>query len=132
MVTHTIRIQNHTAKSQTYIIFPEDLYVLESTKNAVLVPRVVSDGCHDFTIDTDHHVWAKLSTSSEPVFAKADVGVALSIKTVKGKAVISRTGRTPDPGCFSVTIDESFSGKQDEPFAVALIGSSTHSYYFRK
>jgi hypothetical protein len=67
MGSDTIRINNQSMKSKAYIIYTEDLYILESTKDVLLVPKLDLGSSYDFTIDAKYYVRAKLSSSSVAV-----------------------------------------------------------------
>ena len=110
MSSHTIYIRNQSSKAQTYCVYLEDTYILDSDKNVLVVPKVDPGGFCLFTIDGGYYVWAKLSRTSETVFEKVDIGSSVGLSETNGKPTITRTNGTPNQDCFAITVEESFTG----------------------
>ena len=110
MASHTIRIENKSSKSQRYLLCPVyDLDIWDSVKT-LLSPEVESDAVHDFVISDQCYLWAKLTDNPRDITVEIDVGVAVVLKAVGEEPVLHKISGTPEPGCFSITIDPSFLG----------------------
>lgn len=112
MAPQHIIINNKTDKTQSYVISPHELFILESTKHVLVTTEVEPGTSGLITIDSAPYVWAKLTSTSTPVYAEAEVGAILSIQELDGQPVIRRiTGTPPEPGCFAIVTRSGFRGK---------------------
>ncbi|KAK3933931.1 hypothetical protein QBC46DRAFT_359358 [Diplogelasinospora grovesii] len=111
MAPRNIFVKNHTCRPQSYVLFPDELFILESTKHVLVIPRVEAGKSGRVTVDSALHVWAKLTSESDPVYAEAEAGSVLSIGEASGKLVIKRvSGTPPEDGCFAIATRQNFWG----------------------
>ncbi|KAK6334558.1 hypothetical protein TWF730_003772 [Orbilia blumenaviensis] len=108
MGSYNLRIKNQSSTPRSYVIYSEEIYILESVKKVIVSPTVSPGGFCDVQIEDKYYVWAEVKTSSQRTISELEVGTAIVLKNSGRQVLIEQTNLTPEPDYCLISVDPSF------------------------